>query len=191
MPTLLLFVFKIQNLSWGITFLFVFDQIIPITIKCIYQWIYCNVKICKIRMYWMSSIVLPTIAALPIFFFSWFWLNYVFYALWAAVGVIVAAAISIVVAFILLFFFMYFPILSLIGGFDDYMFFIFKKAVEISGPSKPMLKIMEKVMEQAIKASRKMHLYGRWGIPYAEAHKEIEELMLMKASGQLKMLQDT
>jgi hypothetical protein len=185
---LLLFVFKVQNLSWGITFLFVFDQIIPMTIKTIYCWIYCQVKICKVKIYWMSSIVLPTIATLPMFFFAWVWLNFVFTPLWNAFGIIVAAALSIVAAFGLMFFVMFFPLLALLGGFDDYMFFIFKKSVEISGPSKPMMKAMEKMVEGAIKIAKKMHTHGRFGIPYADAHREIEELMELKASGKMKVL---
>ncbi|HME53712.1 MAG TPA: hypothetical protein VKM55_15905 [Candidatus Lokiarchaeia archaeon] len=187
---LLLFVFDVQNTMNGITFLIAFDMIIPLTIKTVYCWIYCNRKIVKIKIYWMSSIILPAIAASPMFLFSWVWLNYVFYPLWSILGIILTATISILFAFIFMFFLMYFPILAIIGGFDDYMFYIFHKSVEISGPSKPMMKNMEKLVARAIKVAKKLKIHGRFGIPYEEAHKEIEELMELKASGKMIVMDD-
>lgn len=186
----LLFILSVQ-ITWGlagITFLLCFDAIIPTTIKTAGCWIYCNKKIAKIKIYWMSSIVIPSLAASPMFLFSWLWLQYVFYPLWAAVGVIFAATISIIVAFGFMFFIMYFPILAILGGFDDYMFYVFKKSVELSGPSKPMMRVIERLVWRTIKAAKKIKVHGHFGIPYEEAHKEIEELMQLKQEGKMLVM---
>jgi hypothetical protein len=128
-------------------------------------------------------LIIPMIAASPVFLLAWIWGNYAFWPLLAALGVIPTAAISIMMAFFVMFFVVYFPLLGLLGGFDDSMFYIFKKAVAISGPSKPMLTILLKEIGACIKVSRRLHIHGRFGIPYKEAYKEIEELMVMKQNG--------
>nr|MDO8083893.1 hypothetical protein [Candidatus Sigynarchaeum springense] len=66
------------------------------------------------------------------------------------------------------------------GGFDEYQLFTLKKAIDLSGPSKPIFKIVEKLVIKSAKISRKVGVFGRYPIPHEEAHKEIRELMEIK-----------
>src|SRR5271157_3683677 len=125
------------------------------------------------------------ISTLPIFIISTLWWDYAFFPLLDSIGVIFTALISILMAFFVMFFLIFFPLTALLGGWDEYMFYIFKKAVDISGPSKGLLKMIQWEMEQCIKASRKLRLHGRWSIPHEDADKEIRALMVMKKNGTL------
>ncbi|MEX2684456.1 MAG: hypothetical protein Q6373_022990 [Candidatus Sigynarchaeota archaeon] len=186
---LALFVFKIQDMGlFGINFLITFDMIIPIMIKTTYCIVYCQLKVVKIKIYWMKSVVLPAIAALPIFPFALLWYNYGFLPLTASIGVILAATISIIIAFVLMMFVVFFPLYALIGGFDDYMLYVFTKAVELSGPSKPMTRLILRIIVKCCKLGKKMGTYGKFVIPHEAAHKEIEELMQLKKEGKFVVL---
>nr|MDO8114155.1 hypothetical protein [Candidatus Sigynarchaeota archaeon] len=184
-----LFVYNIQDKGIsGITFLIVFDQCIPWTVKSIVGIIYSNYKICKVRVYWMSSVIIPVTSSLPIFVLSWAWWNFAFWPLMNSAGVYIAATVSILMAFTVMFFLIFFPLTALLGGWDDYSLFMFKKAIQLSGPSKPVLKLIEREVDFCIKISRRLKLHGRWPIPYQEAHKEMEELTVMKKEGKMTIL---
>ncbi|NMC04301.1 MAG: hypothetical protein GYA24_03770 [Candidatus Lokiarchaeota archaeon] len=185
---LYLFIFKIQNNGIpGITFLIVFEHAVPWTIKSLACLAYANWKICKVKIYWTSSVIIPFIASLPIFLLTWFWTP-IFWQLMDSVGVYVTATVSILLAFTVMFFVFFFPLTAILGGWDDYSFFMFKKAVSLSGPSKPLLKFLEREVEACIKISKRLKLHGRWPIPYQEAHAEMEKLTLMKKEGKLVVL---
>ena len=186
----LLFYFNVQDYGVaGITFLIAFDQIIPITIKTIGCLIYCQVKVVKVKIYWMKSVIIPAIASTPILPLAYVWYNYFFFVLIDAVGVILASTITIIIAFVLMFFVIFFPLFALLGGFDDYMLYVFAKGVELSGPSRPVMRIVLKSVKACCGLSKKLHLYGKFVIPYEEAHKEIEELMVLKKEGKFVILQ--
>ncbi len=186
---LLLFVFNVQDMGIpGIAFLIAFDQIIPIMIKTIYCIIYCQLKIVKIKIYWTKSLILPIIAASPIIPLAYLWYNFVFTPLLPVIGVIFAATLSIIFAFTAMLFIVFFPLYALLGGFDDYMLYVFAKAVELSGPSKPVTKIILRSVIACCKVSKKLGLYGKLAIPYEAAHKEIEELMQLKKEGKMVVL---
>jgi hypothetical protein len=70
----------------------------------------------------------------------------------------------------------------IVGGWDDYMLFTFKKAIDLSGPSKPIFLMLYKVMVRFKNASKKLGTWDRkgWSIPHEEAHREIMELMEIK-----------
>jgi hypothetical protein len=74
----------------------------------------------------------------------------------------------------------YFPLICILGGFDDYQLFVFKKALEISGPSKPIFGFIYKLMLKSVEIARKLGTHGRFPIPYEEAHHEIRQLMELK-----------
>ncbi|MBN2151021.1 MAG: hypothetical protein JW839_06235 [Candidatus Lokiarchaeota archaeon] len=186
---LALFVFNVQDMGiFGVNFLITFDMIIPIMIKTIYCIVYCHVKVVKIKIYWMKSVVLPAIAALPIVPFALVWYNYVFLPMCVGIGVIVAATVSIIAAFLVMMFIVFFPLYALIGGFDDYMLYVFTKAVDLSGPSKPMTRVILRIIVKCCKVGKKIGTYGKFVIPYEEAHKEIEELMQLKKEGKFVVL---
>jgi hypothetical protein len=185
---LYLFVFHIQDTGIsGIIFLILFEHWLPWTVKSIGLLIYAQYKICRIKIYWASSLIIPIIASLPIFPLTWAWTP-IFWMMMDSVGVYVTATVSILMAFLVMFFVFFFPLTALLGGFDDYSLFMFKKAVSLSGPSKPLLRFIEKEIVACIKVAKRLKLHGRWPIPYQEAHKEMEQLTIMKKEGRLVVL---
>ncbi len=68
------------------------------------------------------------------------------------------------------------------------MLYVFAKAVELSGPSKPVTKIILRSVIACCKVSKKLGLYGKLAIPYEAALKEIEELMQLKKEGKMVVL---
>ncbi|MFX0103626.1 MAG: hypothetical protein ACFFCS_28955 [Candidatus Hodarchaeota archaeon] len=174
---------KVQE-TWGmfgLLFLIGFSHIIPYIIKTIMCYVYVQKKILKIKIYWKSTLVGPFIAAIPLIAFTSFWYYTGFPWLKNAIGI----EFTIVLSLILLLFtllLVYFPLNVLLPGWDDYMFFVFKKAVKLSGPSKPFFALILNIMIKFRNASIKLGTWNRksWVIPHEEAHKEIIELMEIK-----------
>jgi len=82
----------------------------------------------------------------------------------------------------------FFPMMGFLGGFDDYSLFVLHKAIQISGPSKGLLTMVEKLLLKCVGVSKKIRMHNRFAIPYQEAHKEIEELMQLKKEGKFIVL---
>jgi len=165
--------------TFGLLFLIGFSQWIPIWIKTAACYIYIQKRVLNIKIYWRSTIIIPAIAALPNILITQLWYYTGFFPLKAAIGMEATIAISIAVLFFVVIF-TYFPLTALLGGFDEYQLFTLKKAIDLSGPSKPIFKIVEKLVIKSAKISRKVGVFGRYPIPHEEAHKEIRELMEIK-----------
>nr|MDO8116671.1 hypothetical protein [Candidatus Sigynarchaeota archaeon] len=71
---------------------------------------------------------------------------------------------------------------------DDYMLYVFAKAVELSGPSKPMTRLILRIVLKCCQWGKKIGTYGKFVIPHEDAHKEIEELMQLKKEGKFVVL---
>lgn len=164
---------------FGITYLFGFQHFVPIMIKTAMCLFYVKKRILTVRIYSMSTFIVPAIASLPVFGIAQFWYHIVFFPLKAAIGLELSIAVSIALFFMIVLF-TYFPIGALLGGFDDYQLFVLKKAIALSGPSKPILKIVEKIVDRSVDVSRRLKLHGRFPIPHEDAHAEMRELMIMK-----------
>lgn len=174
-------VWRIQD-AWGLfglVLLLGFSGWIPWVIKTIIAYIYIERYILHVKIYWMNSLILPIIASLPQIFIARWWYGFGFIPMVNAIGIEFSLAICVILLFIVIII-TYFPIIALLGGFDDYQMFVFKKAVNLSGPSKPIFRFVEKLMNVSILASKKIGLHGRFPIPFEEAHHEIAELMEIK-----------
>ncbi|MHA1522234.1 MAG: hypothetical protein ACTSRK_18830 [Promethearchaeota archaeon] len=187
---LYIYVWEIQD-KWGIysiVFLILFQNYIPYLIKTLLCFIYVQRNIMRMKVYWMSTMVIPVISCLPIFGFSKFWFELVMPGLIEALTFNIALVVSAFCLFIILIF-SYFPLTVLLGGWDDYQLFTFREAVKLSGPSKiifgPVLKLMIKIAD----FGRKKGVHGRFPIPYKEAHQEIIELMELKQKTKIKLQQ--
>jgi hypothetical protein len=178
---LFIFVWEVQNL-WGrisIIILMVYQNYIPYLIKSLMCYIYINKKILKIRIYWVTSVVVPFFASLPVLGFAQLWLITFFPPMMAAVGFNVAVALSFPILFLALIF-SYFPLSVLLGGWDEYQIHTFEQAVKISGPSKILFVPVLKIIKKCAKLASKIGVHGKFSIPYKQAHIEIVELMELK-----------
>ncbi len=100
----------------------------------------------------------------------------------AAVGALVAGIISVLFALTLLLF-VFFAIYSLFGGWDDFSLAEFRRAMEMSGPSKPFVKLIYKLSEYF---TRHSPLHNRFPIRSDEARQEAIELMIIKEQKELE-----
>ncbi|MHA1791210.1 MAG: hypothetical protein ACTSVI_01115, partial [Promethearchaeota archaeon] len=177
------FTLKVQE-TWGISgllFLIGFQHFIPYIIKTIICYVYVNKKIIKIKIYWKPTFIGPVLSSLPVLIITQSWYYLGFFQVVEAIGVDFTIVISMIILTLLLLF-IYFPLNILIGGWDDYMLYVFSKAVKLSGPSKPVFKVILSIMKGMKKHATKIGMWNRkgWTIPYQEAHDEIRQLMLIK-----------
>jgi hypothetical protein len=164
---------------FGLVFLLGFGNYVPLIIKSIICYIYIEKKILHVKFYGMSTFVLPTVASIPMVFIARLWYSYVFFSLIDAIGIEFALVVSILLLVVVVLS-TYFPIIALLGGFDDYQLWVFRKAVDLAGPSKSIFIFVYKLMEKSVKIARKTGMHGRFPIPYEAAHREIRELMEIK-----------
>ena len=163
----------------GLTYLLGFRDWVPIFIKTAAGWIYCHIKILKIKIYWIPTFIIPVISAIPSVLLAQLFYHFGFFPIKEVLGLIPTLVICIFMFFLFVIY-TFFPLNAILGGFDDYQLFVFSKAVDLSGPSKPIFKGVLKLVNGSVKIGRKLKLHGRFPIPYEEAHKEIRELMEIK-----------
>ena len=87
------------------------------------------------------------------------------------------AAITVLVALILIPLCLFLPLTGVLGGWDDYGIMTLRKAVKLSGPSKPFANLLYKAVLFGAKHSK---LHNRYKIPWEVPMQQIKELMLMK-----------
>ncbi len=165
--------------TFGLVYLIGFTHFVPIMIKTAICDIYVEKRIMHVKVYWYTTVIVPVVASLPNIAIAQFWYYTGFFPMKAAIGLVPAIAISIGIFFLIIIF-TYFPLTAILGGFDDYQLFMFKKAVDLSGPSKILFRPVYRLVEKGIATSRKLKLHGRYPIPYEDALKEIRELMEIK-----------
>jgi hypothetical protein len=163
----------------GLVFLIGFKDWVPVWIKTVICYVYINKRVMNVKIYWRSTIVIPLIASLPNIGMAQVWYAFVFFPMKAAIGLETTLAISIALLFMVVIF-SYFPIIALLGGLDDYQLFTFRKAVDLSGPSKPLFKAVEWLVIKSVGIAKRLGWHARYPIPHEEAHKEIRELMEIK-----------
>ncbi|MHA1899184.1 MAG: hypothetical protein ACTSU2_17460, partial [Promethearchaeota archaeon] len=129
------------------------------------------VKIHYSKLVW-QALVAPLPPSLTIYLFMKLWTRFVHPMMTAAWGVYIGGGITALVA-VLSLLWIFFPLYTFFGGWDDHGIDIFEKAVEISGPSK----FLFRPIVLANKLLTKSGLHNRFAIPYQEAVNEAEELM--------------
>ncbi len=178
---LFVIVLRVQ-VTWGIVglvFLIGFQDMVAIWIKTLACFWYIEKRILHVNIYWWTTFIVPVLASLPNIALAQFWYYTAFFPLKDALGLEVTLALSIAIYFIIIVF-TYFPLCALLGGFDDYQVFVFRKAVDLAGPSKPIFRAVLKLIDANVKRARKWGWHGRFPIPYEDAHREIRELMEIK-----------
>ncbi len=189
---LFMYVFKIQDQSiYGIVWILAMERFICRNIKMAMMWFYIHKRVFKVKFYWYQMIICPFLCGLPIILFGVIWkplvfdpLIPVFQPLLAEYAVLVPAAITLLVAFIAIPLLMFMPLNGYLGGFDDYGLMTLKKAVDLSGPSKPFTRLIYKSVLLGVRRSK---LHNRFKIPWEQSMQEIKDLMVMKRDHAAKL----
>ncbi len=172
---------RVQD-SWGLVglvFLIGFKDWVPTWIKTIICYAYIQKRVMKVKIYWKSTVITPVIASMPNVLIAQLFYAWLFFPIKAVLGLEMTLAIAIAIFFIIVIF-TYFPLLAVLGGFDDYQLFTFRKAVGLAGPSKPLFKGVEWLVLKGVGIAKRHGWHARYPIPYEDAHREIEELMAIK-----------
>jgi hypothetical protein len=170
----------------GVVFIFAFDGFFAKLIRVTISWIYVKKKIFKIKLFWMTSVVLPFVAGLPIILFSSIWNNYIIFPLVDTIGLMPATIITVLLGIFCIPFFGYLPLTGILGAWDDFQLYTFRKAVEMSGPSRIFFIPFYCAINFGVKIGRKLKLHNRFRIPWEEAEQEIIELNQMKIDAMYK-----
>jgi hypothetical protein len=171
----------------GVVFVIALEHFFPRMIKMVMCWIYIHKKVLRVRIFVMPTFVIPIVSGLPILFVSSLWNAYFVYPLIDAIGLIPAAVVVVLSGVFFIPFFIYLPLTGLLGGWDDFQIAIFRKAVQLSGPSKIFFVPFFKSIMFGVAISKKIGLHNRFRIPWEDAQREIAELMQMKIDMTYKM----
>jgi hypothetical protein len=188
---LYMFVFKVYESMNGLIFLWVFSGWVTYLLtKVLISAYYIKKRnLMTIKINWMQTMIIPLICSLPAIVFARVFFYTGFPLLIGWVGFNVATVICYTLFFLILLF-SYFPLTVLLGGWDDYQFFIFSKAVDLSGPSKFLFKPLYKMMVRCVAWGKKIGTHGKFPIPFEVAHKQIEELMAQKREFRNEILEE-
>jgi hypothetical protein len=143
-------------------------------ILIIINYTYIQKKLFKIKYkeFLWQTIVAPVPASLAVAAIAAFWFNIVYTPFKLLAGVYVAGGVTILLA-VLCLMWIFFPLYTFFGGWDDYGIKVFSNAVEISGPSKILFRPIVKVNKLMVKSP----LHNKHPIPYEDAEREADELM--------------
>jgi len=180
-----MYVFRIQDTFgvWGIVYILAMDRFLCRNIKMVMMWVYIHKKCFPVKFYFWQMFISPLIASIPIFVFGLLWKPLVFdkmVLLFSGLGnyaVIPPAAITILIALIVVPLFLFLPLTGILGSWDDFGLMTLRKAVKLSGPSRPFANLLYKAVLFGAKHSR---LHNRFKIPWEVPMQQIKELMLMK-----------
>ena len=179
---LLVSVFRIHE-TWGLiglTLIVGYRHVIPyFGIKALGGMLYVHKKLFPVRFYPVITFFIPIIASLPSIGVAQLFYHTLFPVMRDGIGLVATLAIAIAILFIIILF-TFFPLNALLGGFDDYQLHTFKKAIKLSGPSKPIFNQVYKLTMIGAKYAKKIGWHGKFPIPWQAAHKEMRELMKMK-----------
>ena len=168
----------------GIVFILAFEHFFPRLIKMIMCWIYTHKRIFKLKLNYMQTFIVPLIASVPTLLFGTFYYLFIFKPLEALFvpllgeyALLVPAAIYIVFGLLVVPLCVFLPLTGYLGGWDDFGLLTFRKAVDLSGPSKILAFPLYKAVLFGAKRSR---FHNRWKMDWSKAAEEINELMIMK-----------
>jgi hypothetical protein len=181
---LLLFVFHVGTMGpIGVALVLGWDRFYARVIKMIAAIMYINRHIFKVEIYWMSSLIIPFLASLPTLFVSLTLTTRVATILEKYIGLLPTAAIMVVLCILILPIFLFLPLTGILGGFDDFQLKTFKKSVELSGPSRPIVKQFYNVV---LWGHNHCPWKNKFKIPWEIPLQQINEQLIEKARYDLK-----
>ena len=96
-------------------------------------------RLFKFKINTWQTFIAPALAGLVELIVMGFFTNFLFPTISESIGIIPAAIIIIFATLILVPFFVFFPVYTFFGGWDEDGLEVFAQAVKISGPSKPII----------------------------------------------------
>ncbi|MHA1848483.1 MAG: hypothetical protein ACTSXU_12625 [Promethearchaeota archaeon] len=171
----------ITNIFWIIPL----GEMIPICTKTTINWIYIHKKIVNVYIPIWQFIIAPLLSSLAMIGVSYLFLIFVWPELSSVmvtlfndetVGMLVAAVIALLLLIFVIFPF-YLFMYSLLGGWDDFGVKTLKDAINMSGPSKLIIKLILFSAFAGVKISK---LHNKFPIPSTLPRKEAIELLIAR-----------
>ncbi|MBN2152413.1 MAG: hypothetical protein JW839_13255 [Candidatus Lokiarchaeota archaeon] len=125
-----------------------------------------------------QTFVAPSIGAVVEAIYIQLLLTYLFPVVASAIGDVPAAIVGIVIGIFSGPFFVYFPVVTFFGGWDEGTLKVAERAAEMSGPSKFLVNLIVKISRKLTKISP---LHNRFKIDDTGVAEEIKELMQLKS----------
>ncbi|MBD3187818.1 hypothetical protein GF325_13365 [Candidatus Bathyarchaeota archaeon] len=145
--------------------------------KWIAGYIILRVKVLTFRVCPWQTFVAPAIAGFVEVLYISLGVEFLYPVLVGIMGTVPAAVVLVLVGIFTGPFLVFFPVYSLVGGWDDVSIAIVQKAATMSGPSKPLVNMISKI---SLKASKISPLHGRFPIDNKGVNQEIQELMELR-----------
>lgn len=168
----------------GVVLTLGYDRFYARMIKMVIALAYINKRVFKVKIYLMPTLLIPALCGIPFLIFINIWRSLIFENLVNVIGFYPSVAIILIISIFIFPIFIFFPLTGFFGGFDDFQLETFKKAVNLSGPSKPLVKILYKAVEWG-------HYHCKWKnkfqIPWNTAIKQIQELHQEKSKNTPKL----
>jgi hypothetical protein len=137
---------------------------------------YVHTKIVEIIIPWKQILLGTIFPAVVSYFLLRIVLNFIFYPFFELWGIIPAIIGTVPFLFSIVFF-LYFPLTAILGAWDAINLDEFKKAAEMSGPSKFLVMPLYKIL---VYFSKKSKLHDKFGMDATSVLREAEELYLLK-----------
>lgn len=169
----------------GVVFILAFEHFFPRLIKMFMCWIYINKVLLHIKINWWQTLIGPLICSVFVFGVGQLWKVTIFDPLILVIGVLPSAAITLVFGLILIPLVVYLPLTGIMGCWDDFGMKTFKKAIDLSGPSKKLVNLFYKSTSFGVKHSK---IHNKFKIPWETAVKQIDELMEIKKNVEMELL---
>jgi hypothetical protein len=180
---LLLVVFKVGMMgTMGVILTLGWDRFYARLVKMVAALVYINRKIFKVEIYWMSTIILPLCAGIPVLIISLTFTSFVAPILINSIGLLPTAAISIILVAVVFPIVAFLPLTGYLGAFDEFQLKTFKKSVELSGPARPVIRWFYKVVEWG---NQRCPWQNKFKIPYEIPTQQMRELLILKAQHRL------
>ncbi|MEX2682205.1 MAG: hypothetical protein Q6373_011430, partial [Candidatus Sigynarchaeota archaeon] len=208
--------FNLGVLRWqdqglnGIVMLYTFAGIGSFLAYLFIRWIFCELHSFHVKIPGWQGLVAPALSALAILpiSLSWLFLVHIPYlqpasesmvfnlvslfdaaaapsiaAEWGQIFAILITLLFAVFTSLILFFFLY----AFFGGWDDFGFLIFLKVYTLSGPSKPLVKMLIQLTDLGIRASKRtVKLHNKHPIDAAIPFVQSVELLIERQISDFK-----
>ncbi len=149
-----------------------------IIIKMIIGWIVVNKKIVKIKFPIIQTVVIPIIATIPLYIFSFIMISIMNGLAKVSMTFVYILAILLLLGYLFFFPALFtFPTIGFLGGFDKRSLEHFENAVKISGPSHFIANLMYRSSKFGYDHSP---FKERFVIKHEDADKEAEELTILR-----------
>lgn len=153
-----------------------------IMFKTVTAYVYIHKKIVPLKMGRWQTFAVPLLSG-GIIFAILLAVVLGFFPVLEALLTFVPAVVICLVILIVIMLFGYLPLTALLGGWDAESLREFRRAVQMSGPSKFFVKPMFRVTERVCRWSP---LHNRFPIPAEDATREARELLAIKKENELK-----